>query len=111
MIGFIGFGYKVVTCQVLQIITPFNVLFRLTAGVLLSTATFGDFGENPVIFPTLSYTAFITTDHFLTPSGIRLDVFLWDSVRLHGDTVTDRVCLEGLLQRQATTQQLGVYAL
>lgn len=34
---------------------------------------FGECGDNPVIFPTLTYRAFITTGHFLTPRGIRLD--------------------------------------
>jgi len=36
-------------------------------------AAFGEFGENPVIFPTLTYAVFITTGHFLTLGGIRLD--------------------------------------
>ena len=38
-------------------------------------------------------------------SAIRLDVFLWGCMRLHGDTVTDRARLQRVLQRQATTQQ------
>lgn len=42
------------------------------------------------------------------PSAIRLDVFLWGCVRLHGDTVTDRARLQRVLQRQATTQQQRV---
>lgn len=36
-------------------------------------AAFGEFGDNPVIFPTLTCRVFITTGHFLTPGGIRLD--------------------------------------
>lgn len=38
-------------------------------------------------------------------SAIRLDVFLWGCMRLHGDTVTDRARLQRVLQGQATTQQ------
>lgn len=77
---------------------------------------FGKFGDSPVIFPTLIYIAFITTGHFLSLGGIRLDgaisplnelkglLVLWDHVRQHGDAATDRVCPHRLLQRQATTQ-------
>lgn len=34
---------------------------------------FGKFGDSAVIFPTLIYIAFITTGHFLSLGGIRLD--------------------------------------
>lgn len=73
---------------------------------------FGKFGDSPVIFPTLIYIAFITTGHFLSLGGIRLDGAIsplnelegcWSSGQ-HGDAATDRVCPHRLLQRQATTQ-------